>query len=254
MLDITSDLLYGDCMAEDIKTYQIFNIEKARCHFKALEKKAEKLGVDAPKLREVTSYPMYRRFEGGESVWVRTWEPGCGEARTAYDVQIVGTKMICLSGWTFLAVLDHELGVENTVVRSVSEEPLPDEWRHRGALCDHCGQERYRKETYVVRSDEGEMKQVGSTCLKDFMGHDAEKVLWSVDALLGAREVLEDDEGSSSFSGGTEWGLVEFLAWTAKSIREEGWTSKKMAYENNSMSTAEIVNLEMCEALGKGLL
>ena len=71
-------------------------------------------------------------------------------------------------GWTFLAradwadggmVLFTAPGVEGIDRSGITE-----------GSCDHCGINRYRKSTFIVRSDKGEQLQVGSTCLKDFLG------------------------------------------------------------------------------------
>ena len=71
-------------------------------------------------------------------------------------------------GWTFLArcdwtdggmVLFTAPGVEGIDRTDITE-----------GKCDHCGINRFRRSTYIVRHDDGRQLQVGSTCLKDFLG------------------------------------------------------------------------------------
>jgi len=73
------------------------------------------------------------------------------------------------NGWVFLATLEWvETGV---IVRAVPGAPPADRDKFEPNKCDHCNTYRRRNETYVVRNEEtGEQLQVGSTCLKDFLG------------------------------------------------------------------------------------
>jgi hypothetical protein len=73
------------------------------------------------------------------------------------------------NGWTFLARVEWTENDEAVVftapgVEGINRAKLSPMW------CDHCGIKRYRKNTYAVRNEEGNELQVGSTCLKDFLG------------------------------------------------------------------------------------
>lgn len=77
-------------------------------------------------------------------------------------------------GWTFLAradwadggmVLFTAPGVENIDRTGITE-----------GACDHCKINRQRNSTFIVRHDDGRQLQVGSTCLKDFLGWDTNPV------------------------------------------------------------------------------
>lgn len=54
-------------------------------------------------------------------------------------------------------------------VESIDRDALEPE------KCDHCGIKRYRRKAFVVERD-GKQLQVGSTCLKDFLGWDTNPV------------------------------------------------------------------------------
>jgi hypothetical protein len=71
-------------------------------------------------------------------------------------------------GWTFLARADWADG--GMVLFTAPGVDGIDRSGITEGSCDHCGINRYRKSTYIVRSDNGEQVQVGSTCLKDFLG------------------------------------------------------------------------------------
>ena len=79
------------------------------------------------------------------------------------------------NGWEFVATLNHNYETGN-IIKSAGQE-VPIEYRTTPIKCDHCGINRFRKDTYVVKNTEtNEYKQVGSSCLKDFFnGRDPEQ-------------------------------------------------------------------------------
>lgn len=104
----------------------------------------------------------------GEAFTEKT-DNGVGLPRERQMVHtIISGNAPSYDGWTFLAradwtdggmVLFTAPGVEGIDRSGITE-----------GKCDHCGINRYRKSTFIVRSDKGEQVQVGSTCLKDFLG------------------------------------------------------------------------------------
>ena len=103
-----------------------------------------------------------------------------------------------IAGWVFVATLDHEADEgadEGTAIRRapvgsrlisrIGEEAATavesadlTAYRHGGNDCDHCGFNRRRKQTYVLyEAETGELRQIGSTCLKDYTGaHNPERI------------------------------------------------------------------------------
>jgi hypothetical protein len=86
-----------------------------------------------------------------------------------YDVEFTG-EAPKHNGWTFLATLDWDENAGLIVrtapgVHSVDREGLREGW------CDHCRKDRIRRETFLVKNEEtGEEKQIGRSCIKDFLG------------------------------------------------------------------------------------
>ena len=91
--------------------------------------------------------------------------------RMIFEV-FVACPEIKIEGWEFIARIDHSQELGN-VVRVLPGKFLPEMYRNTShLLCQHCGVQRYRRDTFVLRCIEtNEYKQVGSTCLKDFLGH-----------------------------------------------------------------------------------
>src|SRR2546423_1829001 len=94
-----------------------------------------------------------------------------GIVKIFYRVRVTGETPI-VNGWCFIATIQHMLN--GNIIRSVPNTVQEGEliaYREVEANCDHCKQYRRRNDTYLLKSNTGEIKQVGKTCLKDFTGH-----------------------------------------------------------------------------------
>jgi hypothetical protein len=92
----------------------------------------------------------------------------------------------------------------------------------------------------------GQYKEVGSTCIRDFFGHDPVAFMrwasWSFESLIGS---LPEEEGFGGSKRGPE-DLRETLIFTSATIRMYGWMSKGKAYkEGKEWFTAEEVANQM---------
>lgn len=112
------------------------------------------------------------------------------------------------NGWVFLASLEWiETGV---ITRNApGSTVLVDRDALKPGHCDHCGYNRRRKTTYVVLNEEtGKQVQVGSSCLKDFLG-------WTGSVVFFTEEEIREEVGGCS-----GWGTPEF---TTESILAVAW-------------------------------
>jgi len=155
-----------------------------------------------------------------ERVEVTRKAAGIEVTEVAYDVTL-GGEAPSYNGWTLAAVLDFdpEAGlIVNTApgVESVNREGLT------AGTCAHCNTSRDRRKAYLVRNVEtGEQVQVGSTCIKDFLGWSGQIVFLYADDI--AKEV-EDGWGSFGGSYGEHRYTVDTVlavAWAA--IKVAGW-------------------------------
>lgn len=97
-------------------------------------------------------------------------------------------------GWSLLAVLDWDQHA-GLIVRTAPGVETVDRSGLRQGWCGHCSTSRHRTKTYLVGNQDGDTVQVGSTCLKDFLGWDGRPVF------LSTRDV-EDEIESGGFGGG----------------------------------------------------
>lgn len=163
--------------------------------------RAEKLGLEPPRYEEIE-----RRIVRPAD------EPPYTEV-----VVLIENPVVKLSGWTFLAELDHTR--EDVMIRSAVDEDL-DLSKWPDSYCDWCRVNRFRNVTYLVRHEDGRELQVGSTCVKDMTGH----------RVNGFGPVLDfnvyGDDDDLDRSGPRWYDLLTYLTAVASTIRQVGWASK----------------------------
>lgn len=202
------------------------NMEKFEAQIAKLSRRSVKLGMDP-----ITAFA----FSHEEKPLGST-----GRTHRVYSVMLTAEAPV-LNGWTFVARLDHA-NETGTIIRMVPNTgvQLPTSFRTASTKCDHCNVNRYRRDTFVVREDAtGALKQVGSTCLVDFFGHDPQKIAKRAELLSYAYEC---GRGYEQFVGGDMRfiGLEDFLTDAAYFVRTRGWVSGKAAFENSDLvSTKE---------------
>jgi hypothetical protein len=176
--------------------------------------------------------PGYVLHEGARSIRsYRDEITGFERAVPQVEVSVLG-EAPKWAGWTLVAVLswDESEVVTKAVEGLVLDAPLP---RPQERLCEHCNARRDRNQTFLLRHDSGEFKQVGSTCLAEFLGV-------KVNLSLIGYNPFEGCDSTNRYQANREWTLgVLSIAVTA--IRLWGWTSVKAAQEQGKVPTKERV-------------
>jgi hypothetical protein len=171
----------------------------------------EALDATKEKIEKINRRAQRRGLSGlltveSEQTTVKRTVAGIEIEEVRYETSITG-EAPKHNGWVFLATLEFlETGV---IVRAVPGAPLCDRDQLVPNKCDHCNTYRRRNETYVVRNEEtGIQMQVGSTCLKDFLG-------WS-----GTVAFLTEEDCEREISGFLNYGTPDF---TTESILAVAW-------------------------------
>jgi len=152
-----------------------------------------------------------------------------------------------LAGWQLVARL-YMTATGERMLNAVPGEDVPARFRTSGMECEHCNAARLRNDVFVVRHEGGEFKQVGRTCIRDFLGHDPARLLAGFTAVSEIGKEFDDFCGGL---GGHDWPTYcteEMLEYTAACVRVDGWTSRKVADEQGKTSTASLVR----ECFGRG--
>lgn len=222
---------------------------------KSFQRRAAKLGVD-PVVLEVLESRKVRVLLSMDSKAVHGktapldaeipmgWR-GAGITRQT-RVRITG-DLPQLSGWRFVAALDHK-GKGNVVRAVPGGGEVPARFLTAASVCEHCGTTRNRNKTLVVVNGAGEYKQVGSNCLKDFLGHgDAEALAalaeWRSSFWSSVIREGDDEDYEGFASGGRSRNWIEtevYLRYVATAVREDGWVSRAAADGSGRLTTAEL--------------
>lgn len=139
----------------------------------------------------------------------------------AVDVR-VDDEMIRKDGWTAVAKLEHLEG--GNLVTVFDGTGYPAAWQTADAYCEHCKTNHKRTVTYMVRNDDGVIRQVGSSCLRDYTGIDPRLAV----SFASLRQYIEEDAGvdPETYTEGTVSRLLnveEVIALACKAVRKNGY-------------------------------
>ena len=101
-----------------------------------------------------------------------------------------------LAGWEVAAIIEHRVGVAALRPTTPAGERL-DLGRFAEPRCQHCALRRRRVRTFVLlAASSRELRQVGTSCLRDVLGgHDPELLCRSAEYLSLAREAVSRVDG-----------------------------------------------------------
>ena len=124
------------------------------------------------------------------------------------------------TGWTFAASVEA-LDSGKNIFHGVSAA-FPARFATSGHSCEHCNQNRKRNSSFILSHESGDFKQVGSTCINDFLGGNHLPVFTF---LSNARETLGEFE---SFASATidSVSVIGALVASAATVREHGFVKK----------------------------
>ena len=187
--------------------------------------------------------------------------PGCAahwEGAVVRDVRVTGT-LPALSGWRLVAALEWKRGLEGAVEIVVRSAPgggdLPACYFAPGAKphCDHCATKRPRATCYVLRGEDGTYRQVGASCLADFVRDpDAARVAECLASMCALGKDAEENEEAGGFGAGRRsFLLANFLAAVAACVRVVGcYRTAKQADADGAISTARLAGRYMDDRAG----
>jgi len=205
-----------------------------------LNKKAKKLGCP----------PIVVVFNGEEFAPATMYYDNArfGEMVTLVNVSVSGESPK-INGWELAAVVvpvNTEDGNKN-IILTVPDFIIPERFRANDTFCEHCNSQRRRNNVFVLHNiNTDEFKQVGRSCIADFLGHASpESFMFSAGWPRQFQEMFEE---GLEFKCGyvAEYGTKNFLAYTAAVIDVCGWVSRGAAADNpNLAATADRVLLNM---------
>lgn len=249
------------------KTYLIHedNLPQLKATLDKLAKRAAKLGtveISYTVWLEAKDLP-FRHSRNGMARLDPDDTASIQEAKKAEELVWVRFRQVTvtgstprLAGWDFAATLQHLKDDKGHTVNLLRTAPgfegqLPKWVRTTTSEnCDHCQKAiPTRKDTYIVRHEDGIWKQVGRSCIKDFLGNqDPHAVTAGLELLLRIYEVCEDNEGGWDIYGGGGRGyrhsMEHYLSAVALWIRKKGWISRSQARDQFGVTATADIALE----------
>lgn len=197
------------------------------------QKKAVKAGLEEPEAihTDTMQVPIYKRDPDNPAKAIRVGY------HVFHTYALAFHSYQFDDGWTFVGMIDHPRKTQGPDAKNLlhtvcSPEQFKawnlEQYRCAEPDCVHCKLNRRRKTTVLLEKD-GEVRQVGKSCLKEYVGIELAK---SMTTLMGGFGWGED---WSRYDEAKPWTpLVDFVAVCYASILALGWTSKGDAYRSAS--------------------
>lgn len=232
-------------------TVSTSKIEEFRKQFNRFARKAERNGLIVPtatfsesraEVQVINRHDAQGRLKSTEEIAVEV-----------IDVTVVNPSLQ-FEGWSFAALVETlETGVN--VFHAAEGVVVPNRYTNSGCACEHCNVNRQRNVTYLARHDDGRFVQVGSTCVKDYLGGNSlEDFRFASDINLflsqWASEGVDRDEQSGSRSDMLNTSKV--LTASAYVIAQSGFISRAKADEENGvLPTSSFVSILLDKGIEK---
>ena len=199
------------------------NLEKLKAKFEKLNNKAKKLSCDQVTLDIIKFVP------GKETI--------TGDIIDAHYVVEVDGISPKIEGWELLARIEHtENG--NILYKVPGADINTDDYRNTKSWCDHCNSNRKRKDTFLVVDEQKQLKQVGSSCLSDFLGHQSPK---SIALTMEFIYALQEPSELGSVAP-REIPTLYFIAYVAACVEQFGWCPSSVSNEKNTPTKTSAYN------------
>ena len=146
-------------------------------------------------------------------------------------------------GWTVVARLDHDAEGE-TITSLFPGLPEQDaeaarQYRAMENFCHGCAVARHRTATYLARHENGEFRQLGTTCVEPYTGLPIKglEALWR----FGTLKDSDWDGGEGGVPADLRLPVVEVLRVTAAIVTQEGRFYSRSEQWKNTAPTADLV-------------
>ena len=163
--------------------------------------------------------------------------------KVVYDAEMtIPTELVKVGEQEVIARLESVEGL-NMITRISKSEANLDEYRDAPISCSHCGYKRNRKGSWVVKSEEKGLIQIGDTCVNLYFGVDVEKILKTSHSIMSMLDSDEDRCGCGHYFNTS--GFVARVMWQTMTA---GFMTQKKADETMGASTRSIAAF-LCEPL-----
>lgn len=159
----------------------------------------------------------------------------------AVDIEVKCDGLIRANGWTVLAKVEH--GSNGNIVTAFGDRKAKPEWFTVGPNCDHCRTNRFRSVTFFVEHEDGTVRQVGRTCLKEYTGIDpATAAMWAEIQDLVGRDLDCTRDEWTSYGLTPMYDVLSILAHASDVVREFGYRKSAEPSSTREMVTMRVTS------------
>lgn len=140
----------------------------------------------------------------------------------AVDFEVNCDSLIKQDGWTVLAHIEH--GDNGNIVTSIGGAEIDNAWYTSPARCDHCNTNRKRAITFMVKRDDGTVRQVGRSCLREYTGIDpATALMWAEVRDLFPQDFFVRESEFNEMRSMSVYDVELILAYAVDAIKANGY-------------------------------
>ena len=184
-------------------------------------------------IEEVTVYD-YRNLDN-----IPSWQftpKNCGKQIVEVINYTFEMESLKLGQHEVIAVIEHNVTKSgDNVIHIIKENALiPLKYRTIKSYCEHCNSDRQRNKTVLLQDENGNIKQVGTSCIKEYTGIDGIDIIRNYQDIhdICLTEVFADYEKLGSYQKYNK--TVDYLTACIQLIKDTGYgkgTTKYKAWE-----------------------
>lgn len=203
------------------------------CERENLTKTLEKYAKKAVRYGSALNYSMSETFWENQNTYDAHNNFLGSRPVEVFTLSMDEDSTIKCGNYSIIAAIQHLNG--GNIVNNFTER-RDAEWARMAPRCEHCGTNHDRKMTFIVADENGNTKQVGSSCLKDYSGIDPRLVAMSKELC----DIIERDyDAEDYYSDGNHvyeaaWSTIKMFALAAKRVAEAGYIKSSEDNSNKS--------------------
>lgn len=218
-------------------------VEELTARIAKLNKRAIKLGTPAIDLI-VTDNTSFNTIKVGGAMALRM---GTEYGYETTEVLIKG-ETPKLNGWEFLSVVLHR-PAGNEFVNATGDVDL-SEFIFTDKKCDHCNINRPRNATFLVKHEDGTIKQVGSSCLEAYTGVKSPQAhAKQLENIFDMFKELRGGWGATEGRTTKRFFLAEWMAFVNMVVQDAGhYVSRNRSYDTGEQTTGDLAKAMIIQA------
>jgi len=145
-----------------------------------------------------------------------------------YEIDAIETFKF--NGWSLIATVLYQ---ESNVDLQNEEYDYPEQYGLKFNKCEHCGHSHPgRVKSFIVQHENGEFKQVGSTCVKDFLGVSV-SVLTKLQESLCEVTIIKYDDGEEPSGFRSNLAYMQWLESRKVFVYNDVLRAAKQAFDKD---------------------